>query len=525
MTGSDGTRNLAGVVVLLAAGTASLLLLVATHGGRPGLTRPADPPPVHRPRADRSAARPAGGAFRVSTAVAPTPEQAMAVFAAACRERFRDPARAESARSAVRSALAALPPTHPGALLLARSEAFLQARLRNRPAFSGVDWGELEARAAELATYPGTDPWGKELLDWTSAEREAQSLVDSAQRAPRGLTIEEFYSALRQVPPDSVFREEASAKQRVIREVLVERTFRGASERVRLGDYRGGLGEIHALFALLDGDDGEAQAALAPLRSECQSRIHAQDRLREAEDFLRDGRLDEAERALAGLPEDLPAPLAARAQIAREELPLRRRLAEAEARYDRGDGPAALSLLEGDSHPEAAALRTRIEAVVDLDRGARAAAARGHANESILLWVDLLEREADPDNAYRRAAAAQPVVEKNCLVPADRACSAGLLSLEAARWAEARERLDEALRLFPHHPRAEDAVRQFLREAEREFNSDTARHHKGEISLDLILVRFEGVLAFLRPEDGDLYESYQSAYRRLRARRPEPPGK
>ncbi len=257
------------------------------------------------------------------------------------------------------------------------------------------------------------------------------------------------------------------------------------------------------------GDDPDE----GPRKARCEALLAA------AEAAALDGRIAEAERMLEELPADADAESRARAELLRMEFPIRLALEEGRVLYRAGEGRRALAALEGVDVPGAAELRERIARVVELSEAAAAAAGAGRENEAVLSWVGVLAAEPDGENTYRAAASVHPWVRTRCRVPAEIELAAANRELRAARWSEARERFDRALELFPHHEEVERAIREFCREAERDFNSDMALHHKGQLGLDLLLARLEGVLAFLRPEDGDLYASYRGVYERLRARK------
>lgn len=453
------------------------------------------------------------------------PEQALQAFREAFEKRFLDGARNYDALRVFRTRreASAAEPTAPS--LIDDLEGFLQTFAQDLSRLVMTDWKAVERRARAIGGRPEAAALGEELVAWAKAEAAAQACFGVNGRPPRGRNPEEYFVALGRVPADSIYRVPAVDRRRAIKDSMTQRCVREAADLAGAGEYRGALERMNRLLVTLQREYPDVVERLDPQIEDCERNLKYQDLLAQAENAAAEGRVNDAERLLDAIDAGAPKEIVLKASGLKAEFPTRRVFAQARSFYDAGDGARALEALRDATDPDLVALRERIGKVLELHRAADESMRQGHENEAILLWKEILEVESDDANGFRRAIAGDPRVRAQCLEPADQECAAGARSLEAADWAGAREHFDEALRLFPNHAGASRAIAEFCREAERDFNSDMAMYYKGEMGYEMIRARFEGVLQFLRPADGDEYRSYRDAYEHLQPRMPGGGGK
>lgn len=378
-----------------------------------------------------------------------------------------------------------------------------------------ADWDALAALALDAGQTARLMAVGRSVRLWAEAERSHRDLLLIRYPGVGGVTPLALLQGLARIPPASCYAPEARRRRESWRGLACMDTLFEADQRAAGGDYRSALELLTDLRALLDGGTAEERALLDPRLESCTQAVPWQGRLEQATQRLGAGEFATAAKLLDEIVGAAPAPVAAHARLVQAEVPRRQRLAAAADRYRLGDTQGALDLIATAQDDDATTLRERVAAVAELCAAGQAAADAGHANEALLLRQRALELEADDANALRRAILEDADFRRRCVEPARIECERGRRCLAAAAWTEAREHLQEAWRLVPNFAEARLIIADFVREAERDFAGDMARYHKGEIGRELVLARLEGVLGFLRPEDGQVYRAYAESRERL----------
>ncbi len=444
--------------------------------------------------------------------------QTLQAYQEALKRRFLDPTLNGKVSDLLSELLGAMPPSNQDRRVLGTLSSILIEAQRRQPSFQGIDWRELESRAQEARVHPLTGSIGRELQAWAKAERDNQSFLSDARDKYRARRPEEAFTLLKRVESSSVYQRESTRLLLEIKDQLIERTVAQAKSSIDAGDFETALVGIDEILTLFETRYPDAILTLSPFRKEAESSIRYQKVLAEVRLLMERKSWEEAEAAIAGLDYGTPPVIRLEADRLMERIRVKKIAEAAREQYNRGDGNAALTLLQTEVSPELLAMRARISAVVNAFRSAQQAMASRQVEQAKKHLGRVVGLEANPNNRYHKEAK-RLLGDRTSqdLIRADAAAEAGLEAERREDLSTARDQYEEALQLNPSQKQANAAIRVFLRQAQIDYNLDNLAYQRREMSRETLLERWRNKLSFLRLADGAVYEMYRDGLARLEA--------